>query len=74
MNNLRVCNGLDGSIPTRASNKSLMFSNVFLAAPTFADTTCVAANFSSIIGTTCDIGPLQFQFTVSLGRAMFRIS
>ena len=29
MNNLRVCNGLDGSIPTRASNKSLMFSNVF---------------------------------------------
>jgi PEP-CTERM motif-containing protein len=35
----------------------------FLAAPTFADTTCVAANFSSIIGTTCDIGPLQFQFT-----------
>jgi PEP-CTERM motif len=35
----------------------------FLAAPTFADTTCAAANFSNIIGTTCDIGPLQFQFT-----------
>jgi PEP-CTERM motif len=35
----------------------------FWAAPTFADTTCAAANFSSIIFTTCDIGPLQFQFT-----------
>jgi hypothetical protein len=40
----------------------------FLAAPTFADTTCVAANFSSIICTTCDIGPLQFQFTSVFGQ------
>jgi hypothetical protein len=35
---------------------------------TFADTTCVAANFSSVIGTTCDIGPLQFQFTGIFGE------
>ena len=33
MNNLRVCSGLDGSIPTRASNKSSMFMRVCVALP-----------------------------------------
>ena len=34
----------------------------FLAAPASADTACVAGNFSTIAGTTCDIGSLQFSF------------
>ena len=34
----------------------------FLASPASADTACVAGNFSTIAGTTCDIGLLQFTF------------
>jgi len=34
----------------------------FLAAPASADTACIAGNFSTIAGTTCDIGSLQFSF------------
>lgn len=35
---------------------------VFLAAPASADTVCVAGNFSSVIGTTCNVGSLTFTF------------
>jgi hypothetical protein len=33
-----------------------------LAAPASADTACIAGNFSTIAGTTCDVGSLQFSF------------
>jgi hypothetical protein len=36
---------------------------VGLAAPAFADTVCKVGNLSSLMGTTCDIGGLQFSFT-----------
>jgi len=34
----------------------------FSTAPASADTACIAGNFSTIAGTTCDIGSLQFSF------------
>jgi hypothetical protein len=35
----------------------------FLADPVFADLVCGTGNFSTIVGTTCDIGSLEFTFT-----------
>lgn len=34
-----------------------------LAAPALADSACTAGNYSVVVGTTCDIGQLQFTFT-----------
>lgn len=40
-----------------------------LAGPAFADIIpCASGNLSTIIGTTCDIGPLQFTFTALNGQ------
>jgi PEP-CTERM motif len=36
---------------------------MFVAGPASANSACVAGNFSSVDGTTCDIGTLQFTFT-----------
>ena len=40
----------------------LSFLSTILALPAFADSACVSGNLSPIIGTTCDIGSLQFTF------------
>jgi hypothetical protein len=45
---------------------SLSLFSALLAGPAFADTVCGSGNLSGLIGTTCDIGSLQFTFT-SLG-------
>jgi PEP-CTERM motif len=44
-----------------ATALSLILS-ALLAAPAMGDTACVAGNLSGLIGTTCDIGTLQFTF------------
>lgn len=41
----------------------VLVSLIFLAGPASANSACVAGNFSSVDGTTCDIGTLQFTFT-----------
>src|SRR5262245_25374127 len=41
----------------------LTLAEVFSASPASADTACVAGNLSSIMGTSCNIGPVQFTFT-----------
>jgi hypothetical protein len=41
----------------------VLVSLIFWAGPASANSVCMAGNFSSIDGTTCDIGTLQFTFT-----------
>jgi hypothetical protein len=41
----------------------VLVSLIFVAGPASANSVCMAGNFSSIDGTTCDIGTLQFTFT-----------
>jgi hypothetical protein len=38
--------------------------SVLLGSPAFADIACVGGNLSTIVGTTCDIGALRFNFIV----------
>jgi PEP-CTERM motif len=45
-----------------ATALSLILSAI-LAAPALGDSACVPGNLSGLIGTTCDIGTLQFTFT-----------
>jgi hypothetical protein len=46
---------------------SFFLFGILLVVPAFADIPCASGNLSSLIGTTCDIGSLQFDFTDGSG-------
>src|SRR5215831_8969463 len=51
------------SIRVTAALLGLTLAVVFSASPASADTACTAGNLSSIMGTSCTIGPVEFTFT-----------